>query len=107
MALAYAGIPVEIREISLREKPLSMLAISPKGTVPVLQYKDLVLEQSLDIMKWALSQHDPDAWITDENSTKAIALINANVGHLKSCWTNTNILKSSPISMSRIFWKRF
>ncbi len=83
MALAYAGIPVEIREISLREKPLSMLAISPKGTVPVLQYEDLVLEQSLDIMKWALSQHDPDAWITDENSAKAIALINANDGPFK------------------------
>ena len=83
MALAYAGISVEIREISLREKPLSMLAISPKGTVPVLQYEDLVLEQSLDIMKWALSQHDPDAWITDENSAKAIALINANDGPFK------------------------
>ena len=54
MALAYSGIPVEIREISLREKPASMLAISPKGTVPVLQGDDLVLEQSYDIMKWAL-----------------------------------------------------
>lgn len=83
MALAYAGIPVEIREISLKEKPSSMLAISPKATVPVLQHGNLVLEQSLDIMKWALSQHDPDGWLTDENNVGATALIDANDGAFK------------------------
>ncbi len=66
MALAYAGISVEIREISLKEKPASMLAISPKGTVPVLQRDDLVIEQSYDIMKWALKQFDPDQWLPSE-----------------------------------------
>ncbi len=62
MALAYANISAEIREISLREKPASMLRISPKGTVPVLQHGDLVIEQSIDIMKWALQQNDPNDW---------------------------------------------
>lgn len=66
MALAYSGITVEIREISLREKPASMLAISPKGTVPVLHAEGLVIEQSYDIMKWALRQSDPDQWLSTE-----------------------------------------
>jgi len=55
MALKYAKIAVEIREISLRDKPAHMLAVSPKGTVPVLVLNDeQVIEQSLDIMHWAL-----------------------------------------------------
>jgi len=60
MALSYAQIPVEIREISLREKPRSMLSISPKGTVPVLVSKSSqVIDQSLEIMQWALIHSDP------------------------------------------------
>jgi len=54
MALIDAGIQFELREISLRNKPSSMLSLSPKGTVPVLLLPDgKVLEQSLDIMLWA------------------------------------------------------
>ena len=68
MALRYADIDVQIREISLRDKPASMLKISPKGTVPVLQVERLVLEQSIDIMRWALEQSDSDAWLSvDQN----------------------------------------
>ena len=68
MALKYAGIDVQIREISLRDKPASMLRISPKGTVPVLQVEGLVLEQSIDIMRWALEQSDPNGWLSvDQN----------------------------------------
>lgn len=64
MALSVAGIDVEIREISLREKPAHMLQVSPKGTVPVLVLQDgEVIEQSLDIMLWALQQHDPKGWL--------------------------------------------
>ena len=66
MALAYSGIVVDIREISLREKPASLLTISPKGTVPVLQGNGFVIEQSYDIMKWALRQSDPDQWLSPE-----------------------------------------
>jgi len=54
MAMIDAGIQFEVREISLRNKPPSMLSLSPKGTVPVLLLPDgKVLEQSLDIMLWA------------------------------------------------------
>ena len=62
MALQYAGIQFECREIALKDKPQSMLAASPKGTVPVLCVDDLVLDESLDIIHWALSKSDPDGW---------------------------------------------
>ena len=62
MALQYAGIQVEHREIELRNKPQSMLLASPKGTVPVLRVDGQVIDQSLDIMRWALDQSDPDKW---------------------------------------------
>lgn len=58
MALKLAEISVEIREVSLRDKPAHMLEISPKGTVPVLLLDDgTVLEESLDIMLWAFKRH--------------------------------------------------
>ena len=68
MALQYAGVQLEYREIELRNKPQSMLRLSPKGTVPVLDVDGLVLDQSLDIMRWALKVSDPDGWnILDED----------------------------------------
>jgi glutathione S-transferase len=71
MALKYAGINLEHREIELRNKPKSMLLLSPKGTVPVLCVDGLVLEQSLDIMRWALMQSDPDGWArVDEKASQ-------------------------------------
>ncbi|MBU3555178.1 glutathione S-transferase [Polynucleobacter campilacus] len=71
MALQYAGIQFEYREIELRNKPQSMLDLSPKGTVPVLYVDGLVLDQSLDIMCWALKVSDPDGWnMLDENIAK-------------------------------------
>jgi glutathione S-transferase len=64
LALLSSGVVCELREIVLRNKPAEMLAISPKGTVPVLQLPDgQVLEQSLDIMLWALSRNDPGRWL--------------------------------------------
>lgn len=64
MALCVADIAVEIREISLRDKPVHMLQVSPKGTVPVLVLNDgQVMEQSLEIMDWALQQNDPESWL--------------------------------------------
>lgn len=64
MALWCAEIAVDLREISLRDKPPEMLAISPKGTVPVLRCADgHVIDQSLDIMRWALQQNDPQGWL--------------------------------------------
>ena len=55
MALLIKGTPLELREVLLREKPPSMLALSPKGTVPVLQTAaGDVIEESLEIMCWAI-----------------------------------------------------
>ena len=64
MALLVSGIRCEMREIALSQKPEGMLAASPKGTVPVLVLKDRVIDQSLDIMHWALGQNDPQNWST-------------------------------------------
>ena len=64
MGLAYAGIEFQIREVVLKNKPPEMLDESPKATVPVLLRGDLpVLEESLDILEWSLSENDPDGWI--------------------------------------------
>ena len=64
LALRVSGVAYEHREVALKAKPAEMLAASPKGTVPVLCLPSgEVLEQSLDIMLWALQQHDPDAWL--------------------------------------------
>lgn len=78
MAIWAASITVEVREISLREKPAHLLHISPKGTVPVLQLPDgTVLEQSLDIMQWALAQNDPQGWLNaDPEAVNALITIN-------------------------------
>jgi len=41
-----------------------MLAASPKGTVPVLVLPDnVVIDESVDIIQWALAQHDPLGWL--------------------------------------------
>lgn len=63
-AIQAAGVAVEKQEVALRSKPESMLAASPKGTVPVLVLPDgQVIDQSLDIMLWALGQNDPERWL--------------------------------------------
>jgi glutathione S-transferase len=86
MALRYANIDVEVREIVLREKPAQMLAVSPKGTVPVLVLASgQVLEQSLDIINWALEQSDVDAWIVQDQAVQKLSadLIATNDGAFK------------------------
>ena len=72
MALSAAQIEVAHREVLLKDKPAHMLAISPKGTVPVLLLPPdtqgsaaQVLDESLDIVFWALRQHDPQGWLAD------------------------------------------
>lgn len=83
MALKYAGIQVEHREIELRNKPQSMLLASPKGAVPVLCADGLILDQSLDIMRWALEKSDPDAWGAVD-SISSQAWIEKNDGPFKA-----------------------
>jgi glutathione S-transferase len=84
MALAYADLSYELREVSLKSKPKEMLDISPKGTTPVMQIFNeqdyMVLEESLDIMNWALQQNDPLNWqiLPDESIAIAKQLVNTN-----------------------------
>jgi glutathione S-transferase len=64
LALQSSGMEVEWREILLKDKPQALLQASAKGTVPVLVLSDgHVLEQSLDIMRWALEHSDPLHWL--------------------------------------------
>ena len=64
LAVRSAGIKVELREILPRDKPDAFLEASPKGTVPVVELVDgTVLEESRDVMQWALVQNDPDGWL--------------------------------------------
>jgi len=81
LALYASGMTVELREVSLRDKPASMLAVSPKASVPVLVLPDGdVIDESWDIMQWALHLHDPDGWLgkNDSHVDAAIPLISEN-----------------------------
>lgn len=80
MALAISGTRCHIREVKLSRKPAELIAASAKATVPVLVLDDgLVLEESLDIMRWALGQNDQEGWLEREDS----ALIETNDGPFK------------------------
>ncbi len=89
LALHVSGAAFEHREVVLKNKPAHMLSLSPKGTVPVLWLRsaagDRVLEQSVDIMLWALRQNDPLGWLpsADAAMSDATALIAHNDGPFK------------------------
>lgn len=71
LALAVAQQPYQLHEVALRDKPAALLAASPKGTVPVLVLPDgSVLEQSLDVMHWALQRNDPAGWLHPSSGTR-------------------------------------
>ncbi|WP_082650803.1 glutathione S-transferase [Legionella steigerwaltii] len=79
MALAYSKIKVEQREVELKNKPQEMLLASPKGTVPVLILEDgRVIDESIDIMIWALTQSDPDGWLCSKLKEQCNELIHLN-----------------------------
>ena len=64
LTLAYSSISVELKEISLKNRPSELFAVSPKGTVPVLCLNNhTIIDESLEIMKWALHHNDPESWI--------------------------------------------
>ncbi|QYX57675.1 glutathione S-transferase [Roseovarius sp. SCSIO 43702] len=63
LAVAVAGVPVELREVVLRDKPAAFLEASPTGTVPCLETDAGVIDESLDIMLWALRRNDPEGWL--------------------------------------------
>lgn len=63
LALHVSGVPVRLREVVLRDKPDAFLAASPSATVPCLVEGGNVIDESLDIMMWALKQNDPEDWL--------------------------------------------
>ena len=80
LALLASGTVCEIREVKLADKPSAMIAISPKATVPVLHLADRqVIDQSIDIMRWALGKNDPESWLDRDDRD----LIEANDGPFK------------------------
>ena len=82
LALAVSGLLCEVREIALRNKPPELLAASAKGTVPVLVLPNgSVIDESLTIMRWALSQHDPLGWLAPGDAQ--LGLVAANDGLFK------------------------
>lgn len=83
LGLLFAGLQVELREIVLKNKPAPMLEISPKGTVPVLELSDgHVIEESREILQWALEQNDPKG-LLDTDIQLANGLLNRNDGDFK------------------------
>lgn len=87
LGLMHSGIVCELREVVLRNKPSQMIEISAKATVPVLRTAEgHVIDESLDIMLWALRQNDAGGWLTPDqgNLNEALALIAQNDGDFKS-----------------------
>lgn len=90
MALAYSGEKVQLREVVLKDKPQAMLDVSPKGTVPVLVLNytsdnQKVIEESLDVMLWALEQNDPEQWLPSNESQRneQLTLVDHNDNEFK------------------------
>ena len=84
LGILFAELSVELREITLKNKPEQMLAISPKGTVPVLQLADgTVIEESVEIMTWALEQSDPKGLLDEKTLPQANALLAQNDNEFK------------------------
>ena len=93
LALHASQIKYEHREVELKSKPTHMLSLSPKGTVPVLwlpgedaQQKGVVIDESLEIMDWALRSNDPLGWLPGDlqDTTQAKLLLQNNDELFKS-----------------------
>lgn len=87
LAIANCQIKVELREVVLRDKPQQLIDISPKATVPVLITADgTIIDESLDIMRWALDQNDSNNWfhaLTQSQQQLSLQLIANNDGEFK------------------------
>ena len=67
MAIAYSGVEVGLREVILKKKPTAMLEASSKGTVPILiETNGHIIDESLDIMAWAVEKTDWGHWLGGE-----------------------------------------
>ena len=87
LAIQSSGQPVALQEILLKDKPAPFLAASPKGTVPVVQDGPRVIEESRDVMLWALAKSDPEGWL--EMPDEGYALIDECDGPFKKALDHT------------------
>ena len=79
MTLDYAGVMVEHREVLLRDKPQAMLDASAKATVPILKLPNgSIIDESIDVMQWALQQRDTDRWWQDDLADQSLELVEDN-----------------------------
>ncbi len=81
LTILYTGVKTDLRDILLKDKPAEMTDVSPKATVPVLNTGAEVIEESRDIMLWALSQNDPHGWL--DMPAEGHAMIDTNDGPFK------------------------
>jgi glutathione S-transferase len=104
LALLQAGLAVELREVDLRRKPAELLACSRAATVPVL---DLgggeVLVQSLDIVRWALTQHDPDGWLIRGDAARDSSLVSTTDGEFKHWLDRTKYAERFPEQRAEVY----
>ena len=87
LAIQSSGQPVALQEIVLKDKPTPFLTASPKGTVPVVQDGPLVIEESRDVMLWALAKNDPEGWL--DMPDEGYALIDECDGPFKKALDHT------------------
>jgi glutathione S-transferase len=84
LAIYNSKINVELREVVLKDKPKALLSVSPKATVPVLQLANgNIIEESIEIMYWALQENDPDEWLPSALLAPTQALIQQNDDEFK------------------------
>lgn len=88
MALLQAGVPFQVFEIVLRDKPAALLALSPKGTVPVLHLREAgdrgrVIDESWEVMRWAFTGRDAAGWWQRAQSAENLAALQRNDGEFK------------------------
>ncbi len=76
MALLASSITVELREVALKNKPATLLALSEKATVPVLVTDTDMIDESIDIMYWALQQSDPHNWLSNLDGAQILIINN-------------------------------
>ena len=74
-ALLSSNVYVELREVVLKDKPSEFLKVSNSGTVPCLQSRDNIIDESIDIMIWALKKNDPDGWLDMPDEGYGLSLI--------------------------------
>jgi glutathione S-transferase len=87
LAIQSSGQQVVLQEILLKDKPAPFLAASPKGTVPVIQDGNTVIEESRDVMLWALGRNDPEGWL--DMPDEGFALIDTCDGPFKQALDHT------------------